>query len=440
MLEPKTQYAKSGDVYIAYQVSGNGPIDLVLIPGFVTHLEFHWEEPMLSHLFRRLASFSRLIRFDKRGAGLSDRVNSGTIEDRMDDVIAVMNAVGSERAAFIGVSEGGPLSISLAATHLKRTLALVLWNTFPRYRYAPDYPHGFTPDVIDKFPRLIKTQWGTGAVISCFAAPAAEDKRFLKWWGECERLSMSPGGALLGFNWFANIDVRKILPVINVPTLVIHSAVDSLVPPAHSQYMAGHIKGAKYVEVPGEDHFSLASWDMVVDEIEEFLTGNRPVPEVNRVLATVLFTDIVGSTELANRIGDREWRALLEYHNSLVRKELLRFQGNEIENSGDGFYATFNGPTRAVYCACSIRDNARKLGLKMRAGLHTGEVEQVGSNVGGIAVHIGAHVSAIAQEDEVLVSSTIKDLVIGSKLRFSDRGDQLIKGVPEKWKLFAVDV
>lgn len=439
MLVPQTQYAKSGDVYIAYQVLGNGPIDLVLIPGFVSHLEFHWEEPMLSHLFRRLASFSRLIRFDKRGTGLSDRVSSGTIEDRMDDVIAVMDAAGSERAAFIGVSEGGPLSISFSATHPKRTQALVLWNTFPKYQYAPDYPHGFTPDVIEMFPRLIKTQWGKGAVVSCFAAPAAENKRFVEWWGECERLSMSPGGALLCFNWFVDIDVRKILPAINVPTLVIHSAVDSLVPPGHSRYMAEHIKGVKYLEVPGEDHFSLASWDIIVDEIEEFLTGNRSVPEVDRIFATVLFTDIVGSTELASKLGDREWHALLEHHNALVRKELLRFQGNEIENLGDGFFATFDGPTRAVSCACNIRDIVRPLGIKVRAGLHAGEVEHTGDNIGGIAVHIGARVSEIAQEDEVLVSSTIKELVTGSGLKFSERGDYAIRGISEEWKLFSVE-
>jgi len=439
LLVPQTQYAKSGDVYIAYQVLGNGPIDLVLIPGFVSHLEFHWEEPMLSHLFRRLASFSRLIRFDKRGTGLSDRVNSGTIEDRMDDVIAVMDAVGSERAALIGVSEGGPLSISFSATHPKRTRALVLWNTFSKYQYAPDYPHGFTPDIVDMLPRLIKTQWGKGAVVSCFAAPAAEDKRFVEWWGECERLSMSPGGALLCFKWFVDIDVRKMLPVINVPTLVMHSAVDSLVPPGHSRYMAEHIKSVKYVEVPGEDHFSLASWDMIVDEIEEFLTGNRPVPEVDRVFATVLFTDIVGSTELASKLGDREWNALIEHHNALVRKELLRFQGNEIESSGDGFFATFDGPTRAVHCACNIRDIVRPLGIKVRAGLHAGEVEHTGDNIGGIAVHIGARVSEIAQEDEVVVSSTIKELVTGSGLKFNERGDYVIKGISEEWKLFSVE-
>ena len=435
---PETCYAKNGDVYIAYQVSGSEPIDLIFIPGFVSHLEFQWEEPMLAHLFNRLASFSRLIRFDKRGTGLSDRVKSGTLEDRMEDLLAVMDTVGSKQAALLGVSEGGPLGISLAATHPDRVLSLILWNTFPRYRCASDYPQGFTPDIIEMFINLIKNKWGHGAVISSFAAPSA-NKSVIEWWGKCERLAMSPGDALIGFEWYSDIDVRKILPVIDIPTMVIHSAYDALVPPEHSHYMAKHIKGAKLVELRGKDHFAYSEWDKAIGEMEEFLTGNRSASEPKRMLATVLFTDIIGSTKLASKLGDHQWCKLLNSHNAIVRKELERFQGFEVDNIGDGFFATFDGPTRAVYCACSIRENLRSLGIKVRAGLHAGEVEKAGEKIAGIAVNIGAHVSAIANEDEILVSSTIKDLVVGSKLYFDEYGDISIEGMSEKIKLYRVD-
>jgi len=437
--EPETQYARSGEVHIAYQVLGDGPLDLVFVPGFVSHLEFQWEEPMQARFFRRLASFSRLIRFDKRGSGLSDRVKTGNLEERMDDVRAVMDAVGSERAALLGLSEGGPLSLAFAATYPERTSALILWNTYARLRRAPDYPCGIEPEKIDQMIEAIKAQWGTGAFVSFFVASAAGDEGFRNWWTRCERLAMSPGAALDGMRWIVEIDATRVLPVIRVPTLVLHAVGDSLMPPDHGRYMAQRIAGARYVELPGEDHFAWTTGDAVTDEVEEFLTGARPAPEVDRVLATVLFTDIVGSTELASRLGDRAWRDLLERHHALVRKELARFRGREVNTAGDGFLATFDGPARAVRCACSIRDGVHQLGIEIRAGLHTGEVELMGDNIGGIAVHIGARVSAAARANEVLASSTLKDLVVGSGLRFSDRGAHVLKGVPDEWRLFTVE-
>lgn len=439
MTEHETQYARSGDLNIAYQVVGDGPLDLVFVPGFVSHLEFQWEEPMQARFFSWLAAFSRLIRFDKRGTGLSDRVKTGTLEERMDDVRAVMDAVGSERAALLGLSEGGPLSLTFAATYPERTTALILWNTFARLQWAPDYPFGYGPESRKQILEDIKNHWGTGLFASFFAESAANDESFRNWWSRCERLAMSPGAALDGMRWIVDIDARHVLPVIRIPTLVLHAAGDSQVPVAFGRYMAERIDGAKYIELPGADHFAWTIGDAVVAEVEEFLTGSRPVPEMDRVLATVLFTDIVGSTEIASRLGDRAWHDILKRHHALVRAEFARFRGREVDTTGDGFLATFDGPARAVRCACSLRDRVRQLGIELRAGLHTGEVELIGDNIGGVAVHIGARVSALAQANEVLVSSTIKDLVVGSELQFSDRGLHALKGIQDEWRIFAVE-
>jgi class 3 adenylate cyclase len=394
---------------------------------------------MQARFFRRLASFSRLIRFDKRGAGLSDRVQIGTLEERMDDVRAVMDAVGSSRAALLGLSEGGPMSVAFAATYPERTSALVLWNTFARYARAPDYPYGFDSDTSGQLLEAVGAQWGTGLYAGVFATAAAVDEGFRRWWSRCERLAMSPGAAADGMRWLIEIDARDVLPVVRVPTLVLHAADDQAVPAAMGRYMADHIDGARYVEFAGTDHFAWVNGDAVADEVEEFLTGTRPAPDMDRVLATVLFTDIVGSTELASRLGDRAWRDLLERHHALVRTELARFRGREVDTAGDGFLATFDGPARAVRCACSLRDRVRQLGIELRAGLHTGEIELMGDNIGGVAVHIGARVSALAQANEVLVSSTVKDLVVGSGLRFGDRGLHALKGVRDEWRVFAVE-
>jgi pimeloyl-ACP methyl ester carboxylesterase len=439
MPEPETRYARSGGVHIAYQVIGEGPLDLVFVPGFMSHLEFQWEEPRQARFFRRLARFARLIRFDKRGAGLSDRVKTGDLDERMDDIRAVMDATGSERAALLGLSEGGPLALGFAATYPERTAALALWNAFARLRWAPDYPWGGTPEVADQVIGAFGTHWGTGALLSLFTPSLASDESFRDWWTRCERLAMSPGAALDGMRWVTDIDARHILPIIGVPTLVLHASADTAIPVDHGRYIAEHIGNARYVELPSEDHFSWSSADIVAEEVEEFLTGARTTDEPERVLATVLFTDIVDSTKLASRLGDRAWCDLLERHHAFVRKELARFRGREIDTAGDGFLATFDGPARAVRCACSIRDEVRRLGIEIRSGLHAGEVELTGGTLSGIAVHIAARVSETAGANEVLVSSTIKDLVVGSGLQFADRGPRVLKGIPDEWRLFLVE-
>jgi pimeloyl-ACP methyl ester carboxylesterase len=433
---PETRYAKSGDVHIAYQVVGDGAIDLVLVPGFVSHVEGWWEEPACVRFFERLASFTRLILFDKRGTGLSDRVAVvPTLEQRMDDLRAVMKEAGSERAAVLGVSEGGAMSTLFAATYPERTSALVLYGTFAEFcSWVP------SPEHLEQFLRAIDETWGTGSSLPRFAPGAVQDERFKRWWARHERLGASPGAAIALMRMNSEIDVRHVLPTIRVPTLVLHRTGDVTVNVEAGRYQAAHIHGAKYVELPGVDHLPfVGDADSVLDEIEEFLTGVRSVPESDRVLATVLFTDIVGSTELAVRYGDRRWRDLLQAHHGLVRGELARFRGREVDTAGDGFLAIFDGPARAIRCAGSISDAVRPLGIEVRAGLHTGECEVMGEKVGGIAVHIGARVAAIAGPSEVWVSSTVKDLVAGSGLRFTDRGAHPLKGIPGEWHLFAVE-
>jgi class 3 adenylate cyclase/pimeloyl-ACP methyl ester carboxylesterase len=435
-MEPETRYAKSGDVHIAYQVVESGPTDLVLVPGFISHIEEWWEEPLSARFLERLASFSRLILFDKRGTGLSDReAGVPTLEQRMDDVRAVLAAAGSERAAVLGVSEGGAMSALFAATYPERTAALVLYGTFAEFcSWVP------TPEHLEHFLHAIDEGWGTGRSLPHFAPSVADDSRFRRWWARYERLGASPGAAMALMRMNSEIDVRHVLPAIRVPTLVLHRTGDVTVDVEAGRYQAAHIPGATYVELPGVDHLPfVGDAEAVLDEIEEFLTGARPVAEPDRVLATVLFTDVVGSTELAARLGDRRWRDLLDAHHAAVRRQLARFRGREVKTVGDGFLATFDGPARAIRCADAIRASVRTLGLEVRAGLHTGEVELIGDDVGGIAIHVGARVAALAGPGEVLVSSTVKDLVAGSGLRFEDRGTHRLKGVPEGWRLFAVE-
>jgi class 3 adenylate cyclase len=439
-MEAQTRYARSGDVHIAYRIFGDGPRDIVLIPGTVSHVELYWEFPPNEYLLKRLTSFARVIVFDKRGQGLSDRVGAEqTLEERIGDVRAVMDAAGSERATIYGWSEGGPMSLMFAATYPQRTSALVLCGSFASMRLE------VSPLNQEQWERLLselETHWGEGILVPINAPSRRKDEAFLRWFGRLERATASPGAILALMRANYEIDVRHILPSIHLPTLILHRVGDRTVPVEAGRYLARHIPGAKYVELPGNDHllqaFDQEVLDRLIDEIEEFITGARHRPEPDRALTTVMFTDIVGSTERAAELGDRQWRELLNSYYATVRKELAAFRGREVKTAGDGMLATFDGPARAIRCACSIRDRLRPLGLQVRTGLHTGECELIGDDLGGIAVHIGARVSTAAGPDEVLVSSTVKDLVAGSGIRFSDRGVHSLKGVPGEWRLFVV--
>jgi pimeloyl-ACP methyl ester carboxylesterase len=437
----ETRYAQSGDVSIAYQVIGEGGLDVVLVPGAFTHLEHLQLEPRVVHLNQRLASFSRLITFDKRGTGLSDRtVAIPTLEQRMDDVRAVMDAVGSERAALFGVSEGGPMSMLFAATYPERTVALVLFGTYARGSWAEDYPWGRRLEELNAQLTGIRAAWGTGASITRYAPSLAGDESFRQWWAALERTAASPGAATALIRMNADIDARHVLDAIRVPTLVLHRRDDQAFKVEQGRYIAERVPGAKYVELPGADHIPMAGdTDRLVDEIEEFLTGVRHGAEHNRVLATVLFTDVVKSTEHAATLGDRRWRELLERHHAMVRRELAVFRGREIDTAGDGFLAAFDGPARAIRAARTITDKVKLMGLEVRAGLHTGECEMIGDKLSGIAIHIGARVAGLADAGEVLVSSTVKDLVAGSGLRFRERGAHELKGVPGPWQLYSLE-
>lgn len=438
MRAPETHYAKSGDVNIAYQVVGDGPRDLVLVPGFVSHLENDWDEPRSAHFLERLASFSRLIRFDKRGTGLSDRpAGLPDLETRMDDVRAVIDAVGSGRAALFGYSEGGPLCCLFAATHPDRTTALVLYGTYAK-RTDPDddYPWAATWEQRQAYADEVEREWGLESELGIMAPNA--DAALTAWWRARARASASPGAARALILMNSRIDVRNVLPTIQVPTLVLHRSGDRDSRPEEGRYVANRIPGARFVELAGEDHIPWIDADQIVDEVEEFLTGVRRGPEPDRVLATVLLTDIVGSSGRAAELGDRRWRDLLEAHHSLVRRELARWRGIEVDTAGDGFLATFDGPARAIRCACAIRDGLHALGLEIRAGLHTGECEIIGGKVGGIAVHTAARVAARAASGEVLVSGTVRDLIAGSGIELENRGVHTLKGIPGEWSLLAV--
>ena len=438
---PRTRYAKSGTLNIAYQVIGTGPPDLVLVPGWVSNIDCFWEEPGFARFLTRLASFSRLILFDKRGTGLSDRVaDLPGLEERMDDVRAVMDAAGSERAALFGYSEGGPMCALFAATYPQRTSALIMAGSYARRLSAPDYRWGMNDEQHRAFCEAVERDWGGNVTMDVRAPTMVDDERFRQWWERYLRMSASPAAAAALTRMNAQIDIRDLLPVIRTPTLILHSVNDRTLDVGGSRYMAERIPGAKLVELPGADHLPwLSDGDAILGEIEEFVTGARRVQEPDRVLATVLFTDIVGATEKASDLGDRRWHDLLDSHHALVRRELAGFRGREIDPAGDGFLATFDGPARAVRCACAISDKVRALGLEVRAGLHTGECEVMGDKLGGIAVHIGARVAALAKPGEVLVSTTVKDLVAGSGLSFQDRGARQLKGVPGDWRLFAVE-
>lgn len=445
-MELETRYALSGDVNIAYQVAGDGPFDVIFVPGFVTHVELQWRLPGMGDFIRGLGSFSRLIRFDKRGTGMSDPVSGApSLETRMDDVRAVMDAVGSRRAAFYGLSEGAAMSIMFAATYPERTAALVVRSCSPRTMWAPDFPWGRRDEAYRREVSQALQVFGE-------RAEAREAVRALGMHNDDEveafidyiRYGTSPGMLAALYRMNKEIDIRHVLSAVGVPTLVLHGSEDQIVPVEAGAYTARRIRSARFVEMPGMGHLALGAGARIQAEVERFLTdvwqaGGWEDTEPDRMLATVLFTDIVESTAKAVELGDRHWSELLERHNTLVRRQLLRFRGREIDTAGDGFFATFDGPARAIRCACAITDGVRELGLSIRAGLHTGECEIADSNVAGIAVHTGARVAAQAGADEVLVSNTVKDLVAGSGIKFIDRGAHELKGIPGQWRLFAVD-
>lgn len=431
------RYARSGDVNIAYQVTGGGSFDLVLVPGFFSHLEIDWEHPDHARFLERLGSFSRLIRFDKRGTGLSDRgVGLPDFETRMDDVRAVMDAVGSEQAALFGYSEGGPMSVVFAATYPERARALVLYGTYAK-RSDPDedYPWAPTRDNRIATAEELERTWGESFDISSMIAGA--DSAMTAWFHRRGRASLSPAGARDLILMNAKADVRELLPSVSCPTLVIHRSgdVDSLVD--EGRYIAGRIRGARFVEIPGDVHVPWVEMDPIVDEIEEFLTGSRPAVRTRRVLGTILFTDLVSSTDRLRELGDPAWAALLGRHNDAVRRELAVFSGEEIGTTGDGFLALFDGPGRAIRCAMAVRESLTALGLEVRAGIHTGEVERT-DELGGIAVHLAARVLGEARSGEILVTQTTRDLVEGSGLAFEDRGPHALKGIERARRLYAV--
>jgi class 3 adenylate cyclase len=438
---PETRYARSGEVNIAYQVVGDGPFDVVYAPGFISHLEAAWEVPYFRGFVEQLASFSRLILFDKRGTGLSDRVGgSPTFEQRMDDIRAVMDAAGVAQAALIGVSEGGPMCMLFSATYPERVASLILIGCGPRFSQADEWPWAATPEVQEGFLDWVERRWGQGRVLAGFIDGIAETESERAMVARYERYAASPGGAraILAMNY--EIDVRSILASIRVPTLIVHRSGDRIIPVAAGRHLAEHIPGAQLLELPGDFHLSARPEpaEELIGAIEEFLTGVRRDHEIDRVLATVLFTDIVGSTQRASALGDRRWRELLDAHDLAVRKEIERFRGREIKSTGDGFLSAFDGPARAIRCARAITEDARQLGLEVRSGLHTGECEVRGDDLAGVAVHIGARVAAVADPGEVLLSSTVKDLVVGSGLEFEARGERELRGVPGIWKLYAV--
>jgi class 3 adenylate cyclase len=439
---PQTHFTTSGKVRIAYQTVGDGPFDLVHVAHEGLLLDVVWEQPVIARALRRLGSFSRVVLFAHRGTGASDPLPTGqplALEERIEDVRAVLDAIGSKRAALFASSDGGPMSILFAATHPGRVSALILYGTFARMAWASDYRCGVSSEHYERVLGFMHAHWGDGSTLATLAPSLASDENWRRWWARHERLGYSRAVAMALFRTAWETDSIPILSSLQVPTLVLHRTGDRWIPVGHGRFLAEHVPGAHYVELAGDDHlFYAGDAGALLDEIEEFLTGVRQGPEPDRVLATVLFTDIVGSTELAARIGDRGWNEILRRHHDIVRDQLGRFRGVEIDTAGDGFLATFDGPGRAIRCAEQIIDGLDRVGLSIRAGVHTGECELVEGKLGGIAVHIGARVAGLAAPGELLVSSTVKDLVAGSGIAFADRGVHTLKGLPDHWHLFAV--
>ena len=442
---PVTQYARTpSGADVAYQVVGDGPPDLVYLATWWGHVDGRWEEPTFARFLRRLASFSRLILFDKRGTGASDPLPASglvTWEDWIDDICTVMDAAGSQRAALIGVGDGGPLSLLFGATYPQRTEALVLFNTAARLVSSADHAFGLPPDEAERILEAAASGWGSGALVETFYRSRADDPEFRRWWGRYQRMSGTPSMSAAMTRLAFSTDARHVLPAVQAPTLIMSRRDFALTRTSQAAYLAEHISGARQLELPGTDGamWSEPDWETIADEVQEFVTGIRPAPHADRVLATVLFTDVVGSTSLAATMGDHRWRELLDLHHAAVREALAGHRGREVKTTGDGFLATFDGPARAILCARTIVERMAGLGLSIRAGLHTGEVEFQDVDVAGIAVHIAARVNALAGPGEVLVSRTVRDLVAGSGIPFADRGLHALKGAPEEWQLFAVE-
>jgi class 3 adenylate cyclase len=441
---PDVQYAGSEGAAVAYQLVGQGSVDLVFLPEWMNNLEMQWEDPKLARFPSQLATFSRVIMLNTRGIGLSDPLSHGaatTIEQWMDDIMTVLHALDTKQVALLGTGVGGSLAMVFAATYPERVSSLVLLNSTARSSVAPDYPFGIDREWREQTQNAMRRAWGHAAILELQAPELAGNARFRDWFGRFERYGASPGTALSVLRMVHDLDVRHVLPTIQCPALVLHRDRDQVVRVEHGRYLAERIPGARYVELPGQGH---AYWsgdsDRILAEIQRFLTGTAPVVAPDRVLATILFTDMVASTETAARLGDDRWTKLLHEHRLLVRQELHRFRGREVDTAGDAFVAAFDGPARAIRCAAAIRDAMRPIGVELRAGLHTGEIEMRGDDVAGIAVHIGQRVQAEADPGEVLVSHTVVDLVAGSGIRFTDRGTHTLKGVPERWRLFAAHV
>jgi class 3 adenylate cyclase len=438
---PATRYAKNGDIHLAYQVAGEGPLDILYVPTWLQAMETLWEEPAIAGFFKRIGRFARLIMFDRRGSGMSDPLEGApTLEEQMDDVLAVLDAAGSERPGLFAQFEGGPMAMLFAATYPERTRALALYDAFACTLRSDELPWAADPAEREQWIDRLVEVWGTGQRMLSFAPSIADDPERIAWFGKMERLAMGPGMVRPIMRLIGQWDVRSVLPTIQVPTLVMHRTSDPVIDPRHADYIADRIPNARKVALPPGDTLPLISdGPIIVDELEEFFTGVRQAREPDRVLATVLFTDIVDSTRRAAALGDSRWRDLLERHDALVRGHLARHRGQEVKSTGDGFLATFDGPARAIRCACDITVDVQRLGLDVRAGLHTGELEVRGADVAGMAVHIGARIGSLADAGEVLVSGTVKDLVVGSGIDFGDRGEHELKGVPGGWRVFSVE-
>jgi class 3 adenylate cyclase len=441
---PDTRYARSADgVHIAYQVFGDGTLNAVFVPWWWNNVEAAWEEPGIARFYDRLGSFCRLLVFDQRGTGLSDPVALNalpTLEEWMDDLRAVLDAAGWKDAAIIGHGDGGLVSLLFAASWPERTQALVLVDAYARLRQSDDQSGGYPPEVIDAFLNWLETGWGTGEFAVLVAHSQAENPTFRRRLARAERLSVSPGAAVAIQRLVCDSDLTSVLPTISAPTLVIAHAGNPYIPSRLCRFLAEHITAARHVELAGEDHlYWVGDIDGLADEIERFLTGATAVSVADRLLATVLFTDIVGSTDTAVELGDQHWRRLLDRHDEIVGRQIERFRGRVVNTTGDGFVIVFDGPGRAVRCGCAIRDAVRPLGIDIRAGVHTGEIEQRGDDVAGIAVHIAARVSSHAEPGQIVASRTVVDLVAGSGIGFVDRGEHGLKGVPQPWRLYAVE-
>lgn len=437
-MEIQTRYARSEEGSVAYQIVGEGPVDMVFMSAGFSHVDGRWEEPSFARMLNRFADFSRLLVFDKRGTGASDPIpQENSWEDWADDILRVMDDARSERAVIVGVGDSGPIAMLFAATYPQRVSSLVIVNTSPKPLRSDDFPWGRDLAQVEEFLSAQEKSWGSGGMLDVLSPSKAEDALYRRWWAKYQRMSASPSTSTKVARLMFSMDVRPFLSTIQAPTLVIQRDNLPMVSVENGRYLAENIPGAKYAELPGRDYFIYLGNPDVIDAIEEFLTGSRPEPDIDRILATVMFTDIVGSTDRAAELGDHGWKQVLDAHDRVVKASLDEYRGRLIKNTGDGLLATFDGPARAIRSAASIKSSLAAEGLQIRSGLHAGELEVRGDDVGGIAVHIGARVMSRASPDEILVSSTVKDLTVGSGIQFRDRGEHELKGIPERWHLYS---